>query len=436
MKSRFLIEQRLDEISKEARRFDVRKFDQLSEKQIAYINKLAYEQAELEDQLDVYKRATAMSSFASPAEHGFANRNPGDADNGFAFKGFGPGVENRIRPTSMYEMDAQQIAALKQASQQGTPFKVQVGSKGIEHGHFGIRDKAAVTEGGLTPNLLPPIQQMGPGGFWGLPYELTRVANHLPNVAMPPGGGVSYFQHTANAAEAAYVAEGASKPGISPTIKEQYIKAAKVAGRVLLTHEIVQDAGDAFAQTLVAELARSVYNAESNLLLNGTTGANGFAGINQLTGTMTRAADIGTTDTDALDTLSKAFVDLRSDFFVPDLVFIHPSTLGAIRRLRDVNKRLQLELIQGAGAIDGTSEQETLWGVPVVQTTQQAAGTAAVLSVQSGAAVVYVREALTTFFDPYSQASSNVYQYIAETRLALASPRPGAVNLVSGLPTS
>ncbi len=74
--------------------------------------------------------------------------------------------------------------------------------------------------------------------------------------------------------------------------------------------------------------------------------------------------------------------------------------------------------------------------MPVVQTTQQAARTAAVLSVQSGAAVVYVREALTTFFDPYSQASSNVYRYIAETRLALASPRPGAVNLVSGLPTS
>ncbi|MGB6763970.1 hypothetical protein [Mycobacterium sp.] len=58
------------------------------------------------------------------------------------------------------------------------------------------------------------------------------------------------------------------------------------------------------------------------------------------------------------------------------------------------------------------------------------------LSVQSGAAVVYVREALTTFYDPYSQAASNIYQFIAETRLALATPRVGAINLVSGLPTS
>jgi hypothetical protein len=93
-------------------------------------------------------------------------------------------------------------------------------------------------------------------------------------------------------------------------------------------------------------------------------------------------------------------------------------------------------LLQGAGSINQTAEQENLWGVPLVQTTQQAAGTAAVLSVNSGAAVVYVREALTTFFDPYSMAASNTYQYIAETRLALATPRPSAINLVSGLPTS
>ena len=116
---------------------------------------------------------------------------------------------------------------------------------------------------------------------------------------------------------------------------------------------------------------------------------------------MTRALDSANSES-PLDTLSKAFVDLRTDFFVPDLVFIHPATLGALRRFKDLNNRYQLELLQGAGSINQTSEQETLWGVQVVQTTQQAAGTAAVLSVNSGAAVVYVREALTTFFDPYS----------------------------------
>jgi HK97 family phage major capsid protein len=68
-----------------------------------------------------------------------------------------------------------------------------------------------------------------------------------------------------------YTAEGATKPDLTPVIKEQYIRPAKVSGRILLTHELVQDAGDAFAQNLVSDLARSLYNAESNLLLNGTT---------------------------------------------------------------------------------------------------------------------------------------------------------------------
>jgi hypothetical protein len=68
--------------------------------------------------------------------------------------------------------------------------------------------------------------------------------------------------------------------------------------------------------------------------VNGTTGGNGFAGINNITGILTRAADVGTSEVDALDTLSKAFVDLRSDFFVADLVFIHPGALGVVRRLR------------------------------------------------------------------------------------------------------
>jgi hypothetical protein len=101
-----------------------------------------------------------------------------------------------------------------------------------------------------------------------------------------------------------------------------------------------------------------------------------------------------------------------------------------------VRRRRSIATTAGAGSINQTSETETLWGVKCVQTTQQAAGTAAVLSVASGAAVVYVREALTTFFEPYSQASSNIYQYIAESRLALATPKVGAINLVSGLPVS
>lgn len=344
-------------------------------------------------------------------------------------KGFAQ--EQRIRPTSMWEIDNTQIKALQQAARQGTPFKVQIGQKGIEHGHFGgVHTKAAVTAGGLTPNLMPPIQQPGDRGFWGLPYELTRVANFVPNVAMD-GPGIAYFRHDSNAVEAGYVPEGDLKPDLSPVVTEQYVRPYKVAGRMLMTHELVEDAGEDFADKLVGDLTRSIYNEESWILLNGTVEGNGFAGINNASNTLTRYASID--DVDQLDTLSRAFVDLRSNYYVPDLVFIHPETLGAIRRLRDKNGRLQLNLDEGPRGVNQTAETENLWGVQVVQTTQQPTGTAAVLSVASGAALIYVRESLTTFFDPYSQAASNAYQYIAETRLALATPRPGAINLVTGL---
>jgi hypothetical protein len=389
----------------------------------------------LDTQIKTERRAKQFASCASPAEHGREHTNPGDLDAGTPFRGTMPGTGNRIAPVSLYQIDATQIKALRQAALQGTPFRVTVGAKGIEHGMLGggVRSKAAVTAGGLTPNLLPPIQQPGDRGYWGLPYELTRVANFLPNVGMD-GPGIAYFMHTANAVEAGYTAEADLKPDLTPTITEIYVRPAKAAGRVNLTKELVADAGDAFANNLVGDLARSVYNAESNLLLNGTTDANGFNGINQVPGTLTRVAN-PVEDVDALDTLSRAFVDLRSDFFVPDVVFMHPATLGAIRRLRDGNGRLQLELLEGPRRIDQTSETESLWGVQVVQTTQQAPGTAAVLSVASGAAIVYVREALTTFFDPYSQAASNIHQYIAESRLALSTPHVGAICLISGLET-
>ncbi len=80
--------------------------------------------------------------------------------------------------------------------------------------------------------------------------------------------------------------------------------------------------------------------------------------------------------------------------------------------------------MEGPRALNQTGETETLWGIQTLQTTQQPAGSAVLLSVQSGAAVVYVREALTTFFDPFSQIANNIYQYVAETRIALATAPP------------
>jgi HK97 family phage major capsid protein len=129
-------------------------------------------------------------------------------------------------------------------------------------------------------------------------------------------------------------------------------------------------------------------------------------------------------------------VAMRNDYFIPDTLVVNPSTMGALRKVKDSQGRYLLGLLSSAKEIDQTSETESFWDLNVIQTTKQAAGQAVLLSVRGGAGVVYIREPLSTFFDPYSLAAQNTYQYIAEIRFALTVPRKNAVSLISGLPAS
>jgi hypothetical protein len=77
-----------------------------------------------------------------------------------------------------------------------------------------------------------------------------------------------------------------------------------------------------------------------------------------------------------------------------------------------------------------------LWGAQIATTTQIAAGTAVVMSVRAGAGIFWQRLGLLIFFNPWSLMTSNEYFWVAEERIALSVPRPSAINLVTGLPTS
>jgi len=77
-----------------------------------------------------------------------------------------------------------------------------------------------------------------------------------------------------------------------------------------------------------------------------------------------------------------------------------------------------------------------LWGAQIFATTQVAAGTAVVMSVKAGAGIFWQRLGLLIMFDPYTLLSSNEYRWVAEERIAYNCPRPAALNLVTGLPTS
>jgi hypothetical protein len=162
-----------------------------------------------------------------------------------------------------------------------------------------------------------------------------------------------------------------------------------------------------------------------------------------------------------LDCIAKAFVDVRtgSAFADPDVILVHPATLGALRRQKSAQGEYLLDLLAGplnltaygqphsAGpanepnpysivpqGVPGSSGN--LWGATVFATTQIAAGTAVVASVKAGAGIFWQRLGLLIMFDPYTLLTNNEYRWIAEERIAYSCPRPAALNIVTGLPTA
>jgi hypothetical protein len=77
-----------------------------------------------------------------------------------------------------------------------------------------------------------------------------------------------------------------------------------------------------------------------------------------------------------------------------------------------------------------------LWGTTIFTTTQVAAGTAIVASIKAGAGIFWQRLGLLIIFDPYTLLTTNAYRWVAEERIAYSCPRPAALNIVTGLPTS
>lgn len=195
----------------------------------------------LEVQSRNYSKALSHGGSADPYPSG----DPADGS-GFAFprmkKLLGVGDAPRVAPPSPLQLDDQQIDALWQAARNKTPFRAEIGQKGLEHSGFmgTVRDKTSLAESNLGGQQLPPVQNPGPRGNYGLAYEPFRILSALPTVAMT-GPQAGYLVHHGNTREAAAVAELGTKPDLGPLVTEAYIKPQKIAGLVSASLEILQD---------------------------------------------------------------------------------------------------------------------------------------------------------------------------------------------------
>ena len=163
------------------------------------------------------------------------------------------------------------------------------------------------------------------------------------------------------------------------------------------------------------QLSADVAEAEEGQILNGDGEGENFTGINATSGIQTQAWA-----TDLFTTVRKGVTKLRTVGRVnPTALVLNPADAEAIDLLKDGENRYYYG---GPSVIN----QRTLWGVPVVESETQAAGTG--LMGDFSKAVLWDREQTTvTMTDSHSDFFiRNLVAVLAEERLAFGVTRPTA----------
>lgn len=163
------------------------------------------------------------------------------------------------------------------------------------------------------------------------------------------------------------------------------------------------------------ELAADVKEAEENQVLNGDGTGENFTGINNTSGVQTQAFA-----TNIFDSVRKGITKIRTVGRAnPTAVVMNPVDAEGVDLAKDAEQRYYYG---GPSAIGN----RTLWGVPVVESESQAAGTA--LLGDFSKAVIWDREQTTiTMTDSHADFFiRNLIAVLAEERLAFAVPRPTA----------
>lgn len=263
------------------------------------------------------------------------------------------------------------------------------------------------------------------------PQHENRLLNRLPvfPLAAP---SVEIVVHSSTTGAAQVVAEGGLKPEIVMETQRVILEAQKLAAHSAVSWEILSDWNN-FTSYVQGELFRQVVDVENTQLLSGT-GTNQLLGFLQTSGILTYPVGGSGTTSDGetpLDGIEAAIAVLRTGpaLAEADLLVLHPTTWSAIRRSKDSLGRY---LVQA----DPTQDQaESVWGVPVLTTTQIELGTGMMLDV-SKFGRVFLREGLSLKAGyANDDFTRNLWRFVAEERLVLAVERPAAVLELTGLPT-
>jgi HK97 family phage major capsid protein len=255
-------------------------------------------------------------------------------------------------------------------------------------------------------------------------HEPTRILDYIPTTAIG-SPSIEFLTHASTTGSAGMVARGAAKPESTLNITPTILTARKIAVHSAAPDEILKDF-EAFIGYLTLELERQIADVENAQVLSGSGIGENITGILTTSGILTRAK---ATDT-GLDAFEQAIKDLRvgSSYCKPSLIVAHPTDFSALRRSKDTQGRYLLN------ANPSEDEAQSLWGIPVLTTTQIAAGTSLIGNFEIGAEA-FIREGFTLTMSNSSGAdfTSNLTRWVAEERITLGVSRPSAFITVTGL---
>jgi HK97 family phage major capsid protein len=239
-------------------------------------------------------------------------------------------------------------------------------------------------DGGITGSNSSVIASFLDPNLYADPQQPRRVAALFPQKMVEGSNHVEAYIQTARTNNAAVVAAGSVKPTSTYTYDRNIVPLFTFAHMTEGIDKTLLDDGQFLADLLAGELREGVLQAVESAIITGN-GSGTIDGLIQSASDASNAHSMGA-DTRVI-AIRKAMNRLLVDGFRADAVIMNPNdALDLFTETNDIGD------FQLGGPIN--AQAETVWGVPVVQSTHTTENTVIVLQA-SQAGVLYVRQGST-----------------------------------------
>lgn len=297
----------------------------------------------------------------------------------------------------------------------GAEFLRRVGA-GVD----GLKALDGTSGGSLVPPFFDPRIR-------DLPQRALFVRSLIP-VRQADGDKVWYLRQTVATQNAAPVAAGALKPTSVYTVERIEEPVRTIAHVTEALDRALLSDYDALVEFLDNQLRLGVLLAEEGQIINGNGIAPNLRGILNTPGIQTQAIGADSRG----DAIYKALTKVRTAFFEPDGIVLHPNDWQDIRLTKTADGDYQTAPVTDEGV-------ERLFGKPVITSPVIAEGTGLVGAFRVGSTVWDREEARVTFTEQGLDDSGNEMfvrnkvRFRAEERIAFGVERPAAFCSVTGL---